>query len=163
PVIEALLVRGGDSADPAIPWLLWWAIESKAISDHERVVAFFATAENRTPAAVQANLGRLVRRYAAEGTATGYSAAHKLLTALTPAERQALLADLDRGLAERAVGLPPVGQGGLFDALAPPGAAPPKPRKYEPLTPELKELIRVQWSGTKTSELTTRLALRAGI
>jgi putative membrane-bound dehydrogenase-like protein len=163
PVIEALLLRGGDSADPVIPWLLWWAVESKAAPDRARVVAFFAKPESRKRPAVRANLGRLVRRYAAEGTSAGYSAAHKLLTAVTAAERTALLADLDRGLAERAVGLPAVGQGGLFDALATPGGAQPKPRKYEPLTPELAELIRAQWSAAPASELATRLALRAGI
>jgi putative heme-binding domain-containing protein len=73
------------------------------------------------------------------------------------------LADLDRGLAERAVGLPLVGQGGLFDTIAAPETAPPKPRKYEPITAELKEFISQLWQVARTSELTTRLALRAGI
>ena len=57
-----------------IPWLTWWAIESKAISDHGRVTAFFADPGHRTSAAVRASLGRLIRRYAAEGTAAGYAA-----------------------------------------------------------------------------------------
>ena len=61
------------------------------------------------------------------------------------------------------MGLPAVGQGGLFDALAPPGAAPPKPRKYEPLTPELAEFIERLWGAAETNALATRLALRAGI
>src|SRR5581483_10181673 len=42
PVTERLLLRDADAADPVIPWLLWWAVESKAVSDHERVTAFFA-------------------------------------------------------------------------------------------------------------------------
>src|SRR5439155_10855009 len=67
PVIERLLLRDADGTDRVIPWLLWWAIESKAMSDHERVTAFFAAPENRKSKAVQANFGRLVRRYAAEG------------------------------------------------------------------------------------------------
>ncbi len=162
PVIERLLLCDGDAGDPVVPWLLWWAVESKAISDRERVTTFFADPQNRKHAAVRANLGRLVRRYAAEGTVPGYTAAHRLLKSVASGECKPLLEDLDRGLAERSVGLPPVGQGGLFDALAAPGAEPPKPpRKYEPLTPELKKLIGDQWTVAKTSELLTRLALRA--
>ena len=178
PVIERLLIRNADAADPVIPWLLWWAVESKAMSDRERVTAFFASAENLKSAAVQANLGRLVRRYAADGTVAGYNAAHSLLVGRavpdtpgpvsdasgTARPTMALLEDLDRGLAERSVGLPPVGQGGLFDDLAAPGSQPPKPpRKYDPLTPELQDFIAAQWSTSKTDTLTTRLALRAGI
>ncbi len=32
PIIEALLQRDEDESDPYIPWLLWWAIEDKAVS-----------------------------------------------------------------------------------------------------------------------------------
>ncbi|HUR53934.1 MAG TPA: PVC-type heme-binding CxxCH protein, partial [Gemmataceae bacterium] len=143
PVIERLLLRDADAADPVVPWLLWWAIESKAIPDAERLTGFCSKPENRKSAAVRANLGRLVRRYAADGTKTGYTAAHKLLTA---ALRNSLLEDLDRGLAERSVGLPDVGQGGLFETFAPPGREPAKPaRKFDPLTPELCEFIGRAW------------------
>jgi putative membrane-bound dehydrogenase-like protein len=163
PVIERLLLRDADPNDPVIPWLVWWAVESKAIPDHARVTAFFAKPENRKSAAAQANLGRLVRRYAAEGTATGYNAAALLYAHATEFERKTLLEELDRGLAERSVGLPAVGQGGLFETLAAPGTGSPKPpRKFEPLTPELQHITTSQWSGAMTSELRTRLALRVG-
>jgi putative membrane-bound dehydrogenase-like protein len=163
PVIESLLLRGGDSGDSVIPWLAWWAIESKAISDHKRITAFFASQPNRKRGVVSEYFGRLVRRYAAEGTAPGYNAAYLLLKSASDVELKTLLEDLDRGLAERAVGLPLVGQGGLFDTIATPGIEPPKPRKYEPLTPELKEFIGQLWRQAPTSQLTTRLALRAGL
>lgn len=164
PVIERLLTRAADAADPVIPWLIWWAVESQAVSEPDRVTAFFASADNREHKLVRANLGRLVRRYAADGTTLGYRAAHAVLTALPASERSALSEDLDRGLSERAVGLPPVGQGGLFDALAAPGTEPAKPaRKYEPLTPELAALIRSAWEASPTSAARTRLALRAGV
>jgi putative membrane-bound dehydrogenase-like protein len=163
PVIERLLLRDADLADPVIPWLTWWAIESKAITDHERVTAFFADPKNRTSGAVRANLGRLVRRYAADGTAVGYRAAHKLLVE-APEDRVALLEDLDRGLAERSVGLPAVGQGGLFDTLAVPGTAPPKAAKpFDRLTPALTGFLRDTWHDAPTNVIRTRLALRAGI
>jgi putative membrane-bound dehydrogenase-like protein len=162
PVIEQLLLRDTDTTDPVISWLFWWAIESKAISDHERVTAFFASAENRKRMAVQANSGRLVRRYAAEGTATGYHAAAELFSTATPFERKTLIDDLDRGLAERSVGLPAVGQGGLFETLATPDSKPPKPRKFEPLTSELIAAAIGPWQTERTSVPATRLALRVG-
>src|SRR5205823_8768147 len=132
---------------------------------HERVSAFFAAAGNRTSKAVQANLGRLIRRYAADGTTTGYRAAHTLLKSLAPDDWGAVFDDLDRGLAERAVGLPAVGQGGLFDSLAAPGAAEPAkpPRPFDPLTPELADFIRTAWLDAPTHPTRTRLALRAGL
>src|SRR5205807_131887 len=81
------------AADPVIAWLLWWAVEGKAVSDHERVTAFFAEllARANPPRGrgagaeingrIRANVARLVRRYAAEGTAVGYRAASVLLRA----------------------------------------------------------------------------------
>jgi putative membrane-bound dehydrogenase-like protein len=159
PIIERLLLR--DTDDPVIGWLLWWALEGRAIPDHARITAFVIT--NRQRQQVRANLGRLVRRYAAEGTTTGYRAAHRLLSALSTDERAALLGDLDRGLAERAVGLSGVGQGGLYDALAvPTNGAAKRVQKFDPLTPELAEFIRSAWQATPTSATRTRLALRAG-
>ena len=80
------------------------------------------------------------------------------------AERNSLLEDLDRGLAERAVGLPAVGQGGLFDTLAQPGGEPAKPaRMFEPLTPELDEFIGSAWEDLPASTVRLRLAIRADI
>jgi putative membrane-bound dehydrogenase-like protein len=165
PLIEALLFRGADTSDPVISWLVWWTIESHAMTEHKRFTEFFAERANRRLRYGQENLGRLVRRYAADGTATGYTAALALLksTDAGDGERWSLLKDLDRGLAERAVGLPTVGQGGLFDTLAAPGAEQPKPRKYEPLTPELRDFIKGMWADAKTNTLATRLALRGGI
>ncbi|HUR54097.1 MAG TPA: c-type cytochrome, partial [Gemmataceae bacterium] len=149
---------------PVVPWLAWWAVESKAIPDAERLTGFFSKPENRKSAAVRANVGRLVRRYAADGTKTGYTAAHKLLTSVTEAVRNSLLEDLDRGLAERSVGLPDVGQGGLFETLAPPGREPAKPaRKFDPLTPELCEFIGRAWEDLPADTVRVRLAMRAEI
>src|SRR5439155_4175360 len=45
PVVEQLLGRPEDVADLHIPLLLWWAIEDKAISDRERVLALVGPAE----------------------------------------------------------------------------------------------------------------------
>jgi putative membrane-bound dehydrogenase-like protein len=164
PVIERLLVRDADPADPVIGWLTWWAIESHALEARDRLVAIFTADGNRRSAAVRANLGRLVRRFAAEGTAPGYRSALRLLESAPSGERMPLLADLDRGLAERDAGLAPVGQGGLLDRLAVPGATPSsRGRKFEPLTPELTDWISAEWTAMPEAVATTRLALRAGL
>jgi len=87
-----------------------------------------------------------------------------LLAAGTERERDSLLEDLDRGLAERAVGLSSVGQGGLFETLATPGKVPPKSaKKFDPLTPDLDELIGTAWEKLPASTVRLRLAIRAGI
>ena len=93
------------------------------------MTAFFATAENRKSAAVQANLGRLVRRYAAEGTAAGYSAAHALLAAdYRPTNASHFSKTSTAGWRSGRSGLPPVGQGGLFDTAR-------RARRTEPTRP----------------------------
>src|SRR5205814_10488865 len=78
PIIEALLKRDLDADDPHVPWLLWWALADHAMSGRERVLDFFASAEARRSSLVRANLPRLMRRYAAEGTKTGYDACCRL-------------------------------------------------------------------------------------
>jgi len=163
PVIERLLVRDIDGNDPVIPWLLWWAIETKAMSNHQQLTEFFAAADNRRRGLVKANVGRLIRRFAADGSSAGYRAAQKILGALQPEELAGALEDLDRGLAERAVGLPSIGQGGLFDALAKPGSNPTGPvRKFDALTPELSEFIGTAWEDLPAATVRVRLAIRAG-
>ena len=163
PVIEQLIRRNADANDPVVPWLLWWAIESKAVSDLPAVTAFFADPTHRTNEGVKANRGRLVRRYAAEGRTAAYRAAFDLLLAGSK-DDSTLLDDLDRGLAERAVGLPPVGQGGLFEKLAPPEAQPASPaRTFDPLPGELVLFLHAQWQKEPTSPVRTRLAFRAGL
>ena len=162
PVVMHLLLRDADATDPVVPWLLWWALEDKAISDHGRVVAFFARPE-RNRVLFQANLARLVRRYAAEGTAVGYDAAARLITSRPATEQKRLFEHLDRGLAERATGPAAVGQGGLFETLAaPPGDIPPPRRKVAPPTEALTELVRQARREAPSSPFVTRLAYRIG-
>jgi len=91
PVIERLLLRGAN--DAVIPWLVWWAVESKAASDRDHLTEFFADPVNRR-GLVPGNLGRLVRRNAAEGTKSGYRAA-LAASILAAAGRDAVAIDED--------------------------------------------------------------------
>jgi putative membrane-bound dehydrogenase-like protein len=103
PIVRELLRRSEDSADPHIPLLIWWAIESKAVSDQKRVLALLHDpADWRLPLVQRYLIERLARRYVAEGTKAGYDACSWLLDhAPGPAEVQLLVAGMDKALEGR--------------------------------------------------------------
>jgi putative membrane-bound dehydrogenase-like protein len=105
-IVRRLLARNLDAADPHIPLLLWWAVEHHAVPARNAVLGLFASAEAwQTPLTREVILGRLTRRYAAEGTVAGYQACARLLaSAPSDAERRHLVASLDAGLQERPPG-----------------------------------------------------------
>jgi putative heme-binding domain-containing protein len=98
PVVEQLLGRSEDVADPHIPLLLWWAIEDKAVTDRERVLKLVDSAEDwGRPIARAVVVERLARRYLAEGTPEGFAACARLLRAApTPAERERLVRAMEQ-------------------------------------------------------------------
>jgi putative membrane-bound dehydrogenase-like protein len=96
-IVEQLVLRDIDANDPHIPMLLWWAVEHHAIPARDRVIGFFTSAAaTDAPIARDVIVGRLTRRYAAEGTTAGLDACAALL-----AKQPLLLPSLDLGLAER--------------------------------------------------------------
>jgi putative membrane-bound dehydrogenase-like protein len=107
PIIDHLLRHDEDAADPHLPLLLWWAVERHALAAREAVLRCFAssTTWNR-PLAQQAILGRLIRRYAAEGTPQALEACARLLS-LAPYREggRRMLACLEQGFQEH----PPFG------------------------------------------------------
>ena len=86
PIVERLLNRGLDRDDPYLPLMLWWAVEARALTDVDRLVSFFGGRAAWADAGLRQNALRLVRRYAAEGTAAGYEASRRLL-AIAPGVR----------------------------------------------------------------------------
>jgi putative membrane-bound dehydrogenase-like protein len=165
-IIERLLERGLDRDDPCVPLLLWWAVESKALSHTERLLTFFAAPRASQNAAIRENALSLIRRYAAEGTRAGYDACVRLLAATGSDDQAEALRALDLGLAARAVSPGGMGMDGLFAAVAPPerarGTAGPT-RPYEPLTPALLDAISAAWRAAPREVPRLRLALRAGM
>ena len=83
PIVERLLSRGLDRDDPYLPLMLWWAVEARALTDTERLLRFFGSREAWEDPGMRENALRLVRRYAAEGTAAGYEACARLLSTVT--------------------------------------------------------------------------------
>ena len=81
PVLAALLDRDLDARDPRVPLLIWWALESKALTDTGELVKLFTREGVWASPMKRENTRRLIRRYAAEGTANGYNAALELARA----------------------------------------------------------------------------------
>ncbi len=80
PIVAALLGRSEDASDPFIPLLLWWAIEDKAVSDSQRVLAMLSDEPVwQLPLVRQVVVERLARRYLAEKNNAGYEACAQLL------------------------------------------------------------------------------------
>jgi putative heme-binding domain-containing protein len=116
------------------------------------------------PAARKNNL-RFIRRFAAEGTRSGYDACFQMIASAPKNNFAAAQPSLRLGLAERAVGLESVGQGELFanQAANVNGGLSAKTRKYEPVTGPLLEHIESLWLEYPGQELSLELALRAGV
>jgi putative membrane-bound dehydrogenase-like protein len=107
PLVERILLRNEDGQDAHIPLLAWWAVERHAVPARDAVLECFTRATAwRTPLIRDAILGRLMQRYAAEGTRAGDAACARLLaSAPTTADREQLLVTLDQGLRERPGGV----------------------------------------------------------
>jgi putative heme-binding domain-containing protein len=98
PIVAQLLARSEDVTDIQIPLLLWWAIEDKALSDRERVLALASTAPawNR-PITRAFIVERLARRYLAEATPAGYATCARLFAfAPTADDRERLVRGMEQ-------------------------------------------------------------------
>jgi putative heme-binding domain-containing protein len=105
-----LLRRSEDLNDPHLPLLLWWAVEDKAISDRDQVLALFNCPEAwREPMIANHIMHRLAQRYAAEETDAALETAAALMNgAPGMPERERLLASVAEAFKGRAIGnVPP--------------------------------------------------------
>jgi putative heme-binding domain-containing protein len=164
-IVEALLRAHPNESDTRIPWLIWWAVEAKAMTDTTQIVGDFSQpAMWSNPAAREIAL-LLIRRYAAEGTPAGYDACAKLIRSAPEQYSHSTHELLRKGLAERAIGLQGIGQGGLYGEQAAGAAGDPttEVRSYEPLTRSLKAFIAALSQEHPDDPVLLELALRAGI
>lgn len=154
----ALLDQNRDAADPHVPLLIWWALENKALSEADALAAYFARASLWERPMHREAGERLIRRYAAEGNATGYAAVHRILK-LAPVTA---LAALDQGLSERA-GAAPVADTALYKDLGEIRRPSSQGRIYAAISGPLREFIAAKWNKAPTDPVRARLALRAGL
>jgi putative heme-binding domain-containing protein len=141
PIIEQLLARAEDLADPHIPLLLWWAIEDKAVSDRAGVLKLVdSTAGWNRPIMRAVVVERLARRYLAEGKPAGFGACARLLgLAPTAADRERLIAAMEQQM------------DGLHFEKAP-----------EPLAEALKPLLKQERPSSPLVRLVLRLGMEDG-
>jgi putative heme-binding domain-containing protein len=101
--VRQLLWRKEDANDPHIPLLLWWAIEDKAISHREQVLALLHNpAWWRVPIIRGTILERIGRRYLAEGREADLETCARLITAAPgQAELDLLLSGMEKALEGR--------------------------------------------------------------
>jgi putative membrane-bound dehydrogenase-like protein len=163
PILTALLDQNKDADDPRVPWLIWWALEDKALSNAREILAYFARPKVWDTALTRDTTEHLIRRYAAEGSPAGYEAAHKLLQSVPASQTSAALTALDRGLSERAgvvkpkdTSLPNLGK---VQSPSPKTAN----REYSQVTDPLRIDIAGRWGQSKSDPLLARIALRANV
>jgi putative heme-binding domain-containing protein len=111
PLVRALAARSEDIDDLQIPLLLWWALESKAESDRDAVVALFADRDFWSlPLVDKVMVERIMQRYAMTGKADDLQSCAKLLALAPDAARKNRLTAgfLDAFRGRRISGLPDV-------------------------------------------------------
>jgi putative membrane-bound dehydrogenase-like protein len=163
-VVDAILRDAPDAEEERIDWSTWWAIERLAIAERSRLLEMFSP-ENLHQTAYRRQSARLVRRYAAEGSAEGYECCLRLLEATPAAHRRESLESLLSGLSERCRELPGVGQGGLFEehAASPLSAPAASERDHDPVGGPLLAYVKQLWLGDPEDLLLVQLALQCNI
>jgi len=110
PMIAALLKSSNDANDADIPLLIWWAIEAKAETDRDKVLAMFKDPKVWQSKTIQSTvLKRLIQRYVLAGGEANFTAAARLIE-MAPNKNAAkeLVSGLSEGLRGRdLIGLSP--------------------------------------------------------
>lgn len=163
-IVDYLLRREPSTDDERLDWMIWWAIEHKALEDRVRVVSAFGSLDSK-PESVRRQAARLVRRYAAEGTTDGYDCCGKLIASAPQEVRRLFFENLRQGLSERAQKLGGVEQGGLFEGQAAIGdlKGTPPPVSHQPVGGLLRDCVARLWESDKSDLLYVEIALRSGI
>lgn len=164
PIVTALIDQDKDADDPHVPWLIWWALESRTTSARRDVLAYFTRPAVWDSALARENVERLIRRYSADGSLAGYDAAYRLLRSAPETRTETALKALNQGLSERA-GVPKPQETALYATL---GKAERRPdqspqREFAPIGGGLRSYIAARWYENQSDALRARLALRANV
>lgn len=165
PILEALLMRDLDGADPHLPLQIWWSVERHAIAALPEWVRFFSTAGAwRSGMVRDAIVERLMRRWSAEGTPRSFDAAARLLQSAPDIPwQQRLLIALEMGFDDRPVGTMTPGMGGLFarEEITALRSRPQKARA-ESITPALDATLGMLWRDNTTNSALIGIGIRTG-
>src|SRR5262249_51314197 len=164
-IVRRILLRNLDGHDPHLPLSSWWAVERHAVAATDRVLEAFASpAAWEAPLIREVILGRLMRRYAAEGTEPAYTACARLLaSAPSTVEPGRLLAALDQGLQERPGGGRADNLGTLFQDLGVVRDPATKAEaRGEKTPPALQKQLAALWTDDTTDVAMIRVLARLG-
>ena len=93
-IVKAVLARDLFENDPHIPLLIWWSIESKAMSNIESIKKLYSESDFWTSKIVRKTImGRTMRRYASEETIEGYLMCSYLLSKAIDVNAKKILID----------------------------------------------------------------------
>ena len=100
PILREALYRADDANDKHIPLLIWWALESKAVSDRAQILAMLKESSLwQTPLFSKFIVARLGQRYTAERTDENFNIAAQLLAmAPSPEFVDELVKGMEAGL-----------------------------------------------------------------
>ncbi len=164
PIVYGVLAQDRDTADPHIPLLVWWAIEDKATSDPDLLLATFGRSDTWSVASNQEQMRRLVRRWMAEGSARTDAACLQLMNSAPAEQLSGVLEWLDQGLAERIAGPRVFTDSGVFTQFAKADVKKISPqRSARPVAAAVKNRIEALWRESPADTLRLRLAARAGV
>ncbi|HET6325958.1 MAG TPA: PVC-type heme-binding CxxCH protein [Planctomycetaceae bacterium] len=152
--------------DPCIPLFVWWAVENHATAAREVAVGTFASRDAwRVPLIRKEIVGRLLKRYTAEGTSAGFRlAANVFAAAPTAADRASLLSNLNEALSMiSARPAKNAALGAYHDRFA--VVTPERQhaaRRFPKCPPELRPVLDAIWTAGSTDPLVLRVACRLG-
>lgn len=164
PIARAIAARDEFMSDPYIPLLTWWAIERHAISASENVLtAFLNQSAWEAPIARDVIIGRLMRRFAGDGTQAGFAACARMLaSAPNDSQRRRMITELDAGLKmlgrRKLPRLPLPGSSLAIKQIKNQSET----GRLEVIPPELADALADIWSDDTTDPLIIRVSTRLG-
>lgn len=165
PLIESLLLRDADAADPLIPLLLWWAVERHAVSALREIEALMTSASAARSALVRDTIvARLLRRWIAERSEMTDDACARMIEGATDVpSRRRWLGAVDLGLREEPAPTG-FGTGGLFARSAAVEGPPPTPGHLRAkLSRKLCGTIGRHWDSRSVDPAEIRVGVVAGV
>ena len=164
-IASALADRPEFHSDPYIPLLIWWSVEAHSMTRPELTLQLFANPKAWQNDFIRTELlGRLMRRYAGEGTEASLKVAAQLFnTAPDAKEQQRLLGDLNLGLKmlgkEELSGLPLTG---FFNEVAVVKQENPNllAVKVDTEASELSQRLQRLWEADRDNALLLEILIR---
>lgn len=100
PITRELLLRSEDVSDKHVPLLLWWAVESKCLTDRDAILRMLEDSTFwHAPIVQKFIIARLGQRFTAERTDANLETAAKLFAlAPSPADADELIKGMEAGL-----------------------------------------------------------------